>query len=212
MAPRTISSTWKHFERLARKIDSANGEDPDMREQLDTLVEKVNASKLVGSLASLFVRPYPGMEEVEVAFMCPNGQPYSRSITFFDAEAQTIRVNPVEVVRFYRECVEASEKLATPAARKSFFSYRYQAYLSELSKLPTQYLLFMVLLHEVARASRICRVEKKGGEIETPEGERYMTLLWAFKELEQFYNANTGMNLRAEFGILWHESDWIVGR
>jgi len=67
-------------------------------------------------------------------------------------------------------------------------------------------------MREVADLKRITDVEKKGGEIEAAVGERYLQLLWAFKELEAFFKRTNGLDLRAEFGILWLESDWFIGQ
>ena len=58
----------------------------------------------------------------------------------------------------------------------------------------------------------IAHLEKRGGVIEIAEGEPYHTLLWAFKELEGFARRTYGVNIRAQFGISWYESDWITGR
>jgi hypothetical protein len=37
-------------------------------------------------------------------------------------------------------------------------------------------------------------------------------MLWAFKELENFFRSTTGVSLRSEYAILWYESDWFLGK
>jgi hypothetical protein len=39
-----------------------------------------------------------------------------------------------------------------------------------------------------------------------------MNLLWGFKEVERMYREMKGVNIRAEYGVLWYESDWYVGK
>jgi len=215
MAPRNLASTWKQFERLSHRLGEPKGDTDNVLASLQKLASKVNDSRIVETLASLFVHPYQGMEDISVAFEPALREkledPVHGDISGYDEESQKIRINPVGVVNFGEACATASTALTTPEARKSFHRYRYQACMAEIGKLPNQYLLFLALLREVANICNVSQVEKKGGDVETPEGAGYMHLLWAFKELEAFYKQNTGLNMRSEFGILWHESDWIVG-
>jgi len=132
--------------------------------------------------------------------------------TTYDESKGVIWVNVIGVFRFLDECATAVETLKTPEARKSFQDYRYQAYLAQLGKLPSRDVLFLLVLRQVASAQHITDVEKKGGEIEVAKGEVYLQLLWAFKELEAFFRRTSGVDLRSEYGILWLESDWYVGK
>lgn len=212
MAPRTLASSWKQYERIFSRGNGAGVLSPETVKALDVLGEKTNGSRITEALASLFVQPYQGMDEANVEFLTTDGGPYPDWPAQFDEERKVIVVNPVGVLRFCRECEEAVEALSTAEARESFPSYRYRAYLAELRKLPTQLLLFLQVLREVARSRKITRIEKKGGEIETADDERYLHLLWAFKELEGFFSESNGVNLRSEHGILWYESDWVIGK
>ena len=66
MAPRTLASTWKHFERLDRKYRKAPpATRQDAIDAVDELCEKTNHSRIVDALASLFVRNYQGLEDVD---------------------------------------------------------------------------------------------------------------------------------------------------
>ena len=212
MAPRTLSSSWKQYERILAKANGGGVLAPETVAALDLLGEKTNGSRITDALASLFVQPYQGMDEANVRFLTSDGVAYPDWSAQFDEERKLIMVNPVGVLRFCRECEEAVGALATTEARESFPSYRYRAYLAELRKLPTQLLLFLQVLREVARSRKITRIEKKGGEIETADDERYLHLLWAFKELEGFFSESNGVNLRSEYGIFWYESDWVIGK
>lgn len=208
MAPRTLSSTWKQIEKLTFKIDEKK--DRQVLPDLTELLSKVNNSKIVDALATLFVHPYSGMDEMNVSFISPEQHP-EENPAYFDEDRKAFYVNPTNVLRFYKTCREASSNLGTPEARESFHNYRFQSYLAELSKLPSHFMLYITLLQEVAETCRICRIEKKSGESEIPEGANYLNLLWAFKELETFYKTTTGQNMRCEYNIHWHESEWIMG-
>jgi len=213
MAPRTLASTWKQYEKAVRKYEAAEDPRADQIEVVNALTRRVNRSRIVEALATLFVRPYSGMEDVGVRFYAaPAGEDFPGWSVRFSPEEKTFFINPVAVFRFRDECHRAAEVLATPEGREDFAGYRYHAYLAELRKLPDPMFLFLLLLGEVANARKISRVEKKGGQVEMAEDETYTNLLWAFKELESFYGSTHGADLRAEYGILWYESEWFVGR
>jgi hypothetical protein len=211
MARRTLSSTWKHFERLHRQYEKSDFADAAKLGEIDELVQKVNESRIVDALATLFVHPY-GLEEYSLRFAGSEDGHAPEWITRHDNEQKAIDVSVEGVFQFAAECEAAVEALKTPEARKTFQHYRYQAYLAELSKLPSRYILFLLILREVAEARKITDVEKKGGEIEVATGKAYLQLLWAFKELEIFFRRTNGLDLRAETGILWLESDWFIGK
>ncbi len=212
MAPRTLASTWKQYEKVFRGYERTDAPRKKAIDALNSLGRRVNRSRIVEALATLFVHPHPGMEEASVRFFTlDEGDEFPAWAARFSAEDNVIFVNPVGVFRFRQACSQAKELLRTPEGREDFAGYRRRAYLAELGKLPPRMMLFLLLLREVANARKISRVEKKGGEIELAEDEDYMNLLWAFKELESFYAAS-GQEIRSEYRIFWYESDWIIGK
>jgi len=217
MAPRSLSSTWRSFERLLNKYVASDPPAQAVVDDLVQLAEKVNASRIIGALSYLFITPYTEMEETQVAFLAPEGGKFPDWPIQYDEEADLITINPYGVYLFCRLCAEAPERLKTPEARANFPVYRYHAYLAELAKLPNHYILFLILLNQVAKHRRIHLAEKKSGGTEPPdngiaEGREYMNLLWAFKELEVFYRNTNGLSMRVEYGILWQEADWFGGK
>jgi hypothetical protein len=213
MAPRTLASTWRNFEKLARAYLRGEKARSETAAALDELGEKVNKSRIVEALAMIMVHPHQGLEDVTVRFaLSGEGGEYPEWETAFDEESRSIILNPVGIVRFVQECQEAAGKLRTPDARESFKKYRLHAYLAELAKLPSQLALYLHLLREVACQLQVTQVERKGGGSEEVDDVRYMRLLWAFKEMEQFFAREQGISLRSEYGFLWYESDWIVGK
>jgi len=212
MAPRTLASTWKHIEKLSTLYNEASPPKADEVKALDTLCRKTNGSRIVDALATLFVQSYQGLEDVSVEFATSSENEYPDWVACYSEEEQLVRINSVEVIQFRHRCDESVDVLKQPAGREDFYTYRYQAYLAELRKLPSSHHLFLLLLTEVAKARHITEVEKKGGGVEEIDDEPYMVLLWAFKELEAFYRDLNGANLRADYRISWYESDWFVGK
>lgn len=210
MARQTLTSSWNRFERLIRKLQKTEGQDDTPRKELEDFAEKINTSQVVKALATVFIHPY-GLENVNLRFTVnDNGQvPDWRSR--YREESEEIEINPVGVYNFVAECKKAVSSLQTPEARRSFTNYRLQAYLAELSKLPSPLLLALLLLYEVASINHITDVKQKSGDMEVAEGEEYLKLLWAFKELETYYYAQHGRDMRTEHGISWLESDWFIG-
>lgn len=211
MAPRTLASAWKSFERLARRYEEAKPPRFDQARALDDLSSKTNSSRIVAALGELFVQGHHGMEEVGVEFYTSGGGEFPDWTTNYLPEENKLLVNPVGVFRFRKQCEESAAALRTLQARKDFRTYRYRAYLSELCKLPARYMLFLQVLSGIGEACEVTHVEKKkGGGFEDVEDENYMNLLWAFNELEAFVSEHKGINIRSEYSIRWYESDWVV--
>jgi hypothetical protein len=176
------------------------------------LTVRVNKSRIVDALVTMFLVPYSGVEEGNVRFYDPKGGLFPEWSVEYDEEADLFEVNPVGILLFSRACDEAHEELTTPAARRDFETYRLKAYMAELRKLPCRLLLFILILRKVAEVLKITEVEKRGGEREDIDDGGYMNLLWGFKEVERMYREMKGVNIRAEYGVLWYESDWYVGK
>jgi hypothetical protein len=212
MAPRTLASTWRQFEKLARSYLTESSPTPKDAGPLQDLTTRVNKSRIVDALATMFLVPHAGVEEASIRFVDTGGETYPDWEVDFDEERQLFRVNPVGVVSFARACDKAFEELSTPEARRDFETYRLKAYMAELRKLPCRLLLFILILRKVAEILKITEVEKRGGETEDIDDGGYMNLLWGFKEVERMYRDMKGVNIRAEYGVLWYESDWYVGK
>ncbi len=212
MAPRTLASAWKQIEKYARhQLDPENRKPKDL-DALDNLLVKVNDSKVVETIARMFIHRYAGTDKTAFRFATSVDGEFPHWVTSFDTTANVLRLNPVGVSAFIKSCAEAKDKLALPETRESFDRYRYEAYKSEMSKLTSQWILLLLLLCGVAAARGISHVERRDGELELSTSAEYMNLVWAFNELEAFYTRNTGLSMRTEFGILWHESEWVLGR
>ncbi len=214
MAARTLGTTWKQMEKLVAKLFLKKAPKGAV-EAVDDLCRKTNESRIVDAMVSLLVTPYGGLEGTRIRFATSNGKAFPDWITDYNAEAKTIEVNSVGIIKFAADCHASVKTLATPAAKESFQGYRLISFMAELGKIPTRLTLFLLILVQVARCKEICKADKRGGAAavaDSPETEQYQTLLWAFKELETFYRETTGINLRSEYNILWYESEWIAGK
>lgn len=215
MAPRTLSSTWRQLEKLARAIVSSDAPAERLLGELEDLSAKANRSKVVDALQTLFVVEHPGTEGVSVRFMGGRSAVEQDAPTRYDEAEKVILVNPVGVVRFIDQCGQCVEDMKTRQARESFKRYRLCAYQAELSKLPSHLMLFLALLRQVGVVADVTKSDRRvvsGGTPEAEEDTPYLMLLWAFKQLEAVMREVKGTNLRSEYRILWYESDWVTGR
>jgi hypothetical protein len=211
MAARTLSTTWKQYEKLADRFFTKKTEKA-AQAQINELSQRTNESKIVDALASLLVTSHLGLETVRVRFaISPAKKPLDWK-TNYDPEEKVILVNPVGVFQFCRDCEAALQTLKSSKSRENFQRYRYQSFLSELGKLPSRLLLLLLILERVAACKEVSKSDKRSTSGEAPDNEEYLNLLWAFKELESFYAETTGISLRSEFNVLWYESEWVNGK
>ena len=209
MALRTLNATWKQLEKLAGHYFGKKPVKTAIA-PIDELCQRTNESRIVDALADLLVRHYTGLEKAGIAFALSERKGFPAWTTRFDPDHSLIVVNPVGVFKYQRACMDAVKTLNTPEARESFQLYRLQAFMAELGKLPSRFLLFLLILDQVGRCKEVSKAEKRStGEV--AENIDYLNLLWAFKELETFIAENTGVNLRSEYGIFWYESEWVAG-
>ena len=215
MAPRTLPSTWRQFEKLAREINRSN---PPTEKQLSTLSDltvRANRSRITHALETLFVQEYLGMDEVSVQFMGVAEAMTSGLTSAYNPEEKTILLNPLAIVRFIDECQRCMTAMSERGDEETFEHYRLDAYRAELSKLPSQMILFLALLQQVAELMDVTKADKRGSKSpvhEIEEDKPYLKLLWAFKQLEAVFREMKGISLRSEYSILWYEADWIRGR
>jgi len=211
MAVRTLNSTWKQFEKLAEKCLQPKTAKPAVKPLRD-LVVKVNDSRLVDALFSLLVEPHALADDASLRFSAGDGKDLPEWATDWDAETKALLVNPVGVFRFHQDCLAAPAALRQPTARGNFATYRLHAFMAELGKVPSKLLLFLLILKQVAITKEVNRADKRTEDKDSVGTDDYMNLLWAFKELEIFYNQTTGLSIRTEHNLLWYESEWIAGK
>lgn len=210
MAKRTIQSCWKQYEKMSQDILAGEKDPEDCWAKITDLTAKANNDHIADALYTLFVKPYITLP-AEVRFSAersPAGELPEWEVNY-DEDNAVFHVHPVSAVKFINEIrdIEVAE-----GDYDNFLLARYRSFLSEIGKLPSIYIMFMLLLQRIAYMLEIAHLEKRGGIVEVAEGERYHTLLWAFKELELFIKKQYGISIRAHYRISWYEADWITGR
>ena len=209
MGKRTMASCWRQFDKLCSQfIDETKPRD-ETRKKLEILTGKANHDEIGNALATLFVKPFLAVPiSVEFSMEMENGT-IPDWVTKFTPEGDRILVQPLAVFSYIRR-IRAIE--VTEDDQGDFVHWRHRTFLAEISKLPDIHLLFMLVLQRVAYMLEIAHLEKRGGIVEIAEGESYHTLLWAFKEVENFIRRTSGINARAHYRISWYEAEWITGR
>ena len=211
MAKRTIQSCWKQYEKLARDYLDERRPLETVVEDIETLTHKANNDDVGESLTALFVRPYLPLD-ISVKFTAEfdDGVPsWQTRYEKYEDKSSCILLHPVSIYRF---CRQAASVEVDGDEYDDFLELRALTFQQEIGKLPSLYILFMMILQRTAFLMEIAHLEKRGGVVEIAEDESYHTLLWAFKEFEAFAKRSWGVEIRAKHNISWYESDWITGR
>ena len=206
MGKRTLTTSWRQYEKLSQTYLSSQEERQDIVEKLSELTKKVNADEIGKALHTLFVLPFfKNSKSIEFTNFFDSEIPKWQ--TLFDEERQILKIHPLSVFSF----IHGIRDLNLPDRNSNFIGCRNISFITEIGKLPSIYVLFLMVLQRVAFLLEITHLEKRGGIIEVAEDEYYHTLLWAFKELELFVKKTYGVNIRAHYGIAWYEAEWITG-
>ncbi len=207
MGKRTLVSSWKQYQKLSQSYINKPDQKDEIITKLDNLTEKINGDNIGNALFTLFVKPFVGKCKLvdfsnEHSDRIPNWQ------TKYDEDAFKISIHPLSIFNF----IETVKHIEVPDKSVNFIGCRNSSLLVEISKLPSTYILFLMVLQRVAFLLQIAHLEKRGGIIEVAEDESYHTMLWAFKELEAFAKKTYGINIRVHYGISWYEAEWITGK
>ena len=230
MAPRTLSIAWKAYEKQSDAFLNETKALDKVVQDLNNNAKKSNSVKIGNAIARLFFLNYSDLENLPVKFYVHDESELAEDYPVWPTkyidpipaqeateETEAIKgvpgymiINPLGIFDFINNCESAAQLLSTPKVRRKFMTYRYYAFLNEIKKLPSKLIMFLLILQQIAQIKKITDVETKHG-IEEAEGEVYLTLLWAFKELEIFLSTSSGVVLRSEYKISWYESDWSIG-
>jgi hypothetical protein len=102
--------------------------------------------------------------------------------------------------------------MASPSEEDDFEKRRMAAFNAEMVKLPGPYFMFIAILGNISMICQVFTAEKRGGKKVVPAGlslESYFPLLWALKQFESFYRRVQNRDIRSDFGIIWHEGEWV---
>ena len=150
---------------------------------------------------------YDAFSEISFDFIHEKDNENFIRSSYFDSKQKIIFMDPFRLLDFAEQIKGYAEEMPADA---DFEKYRMNSFLAEASKLPKKSLLFLCILQQVAISDGLTHI----GLSEIPQGELtstafYQTILWAFNELEKKLYTLNGINIRTEFNISWHESEWI---
>lgn len=208
-----LSGLWKRMDEIVQPFLAAKvRERKEWQGQLADLLDEANGSPMPGAIAQSVVQPYLSEEgEFSVAFMASGKDGFGKATAWVDMEKKQVGIDPVGLYKLHAELSAAGVNLTKnlePDA-ESFERHRNLCLFREVAKLPRQYLIFLAVLPEIALAARIVAVEKRDGGYAESDSPAYLSMLWALKEFEQFYQRSQHRDLRADYGIIWHEGQWI---
>jgi hypothetical protein len=216
----TLAGFWKNIKAVPLFEDGASLDPipPETFAALEAIVNEVNASHVPSSMASALVAPYfDDRTETGLSFSlataytghAPDEVP--RPVSRVGEEEGVFEVDVVELLLFAGMFAEAAETVASGGDKDLDFKARRQTrFMSEITKLPEPYLTYLAILQEVAYANEIVSVEDREGKLHASDAGFYLSLLWAFKEFENFYLRTQNRHLRADYGMVWHEGEWIA--
>lgn len=207
MAKRTFATIWQQIEKMHQSLAEGKKNKAETDAALQELLEKPDVQLIIGELGQLLMLDYDAFAEISFEFIRDkDNQNFIRS-SYFDSKQKIIFMDPFRLLDFADEIKGYAEEMPADA---DFEKYRKNSFLAEASKLPKKSILFLCILQQVAISDGLTHI----GLSEIPQGELsdtsfYQTILWAFNELEKKLYTLNGINIRTEFNISWHESEWI---
>jgi len=202
--------SWTQLEKTCR----AYLERPSERKLLSMNRVLARSGPFTEKVANFFVRNHAGLEACSASFLIREDGDYPEWGCRFDEESRIFQLNLPGVLRFEASCREAVTLMNRPEGRETFSAYRLNAYKAQLTKLPPQMLMFLLLFQEEARVLQVAEDERRRG-VSRPETAQtdldYTNFLWGFRELEKLYLCLKGLELKADVQFVWHEIDWTTG-
>jgi len=216
----TLAGFWKNIKAVPLMGDGAslNPLPPEALAALEAVVDEVNASHVPSSMVSALVEPYfDERTKTGLSFSLASAYPerasddVARPVSKVEDEEGVFKMDVVELLLFARMFVDAADAVASEEDRDMDFKARRQVrFMNEITKLPEPYLAYLAILQEVAYANEIVSVEDREGKLHASDAGFYLSLLWAFKEFENFYLRTQNRHLRADYGVVWHEGEWVA--
>jgi len=181
-------------------------------EVLNEIVKEINSSGVPDSITSSFIIPYLNTDNLIFRFMAAYDAENYGVATYVEKRSYFI-MNLIEFLKFVNKVYSAGQYIKdNMEIREDVTVHRQYAFMKELAKLPEPYLVYIAVLQEVAVVNDIVSIEHRNGGYIKSDSAGYLSLLWAFKEFEGFYLRMQHRNLRADYGIIWHEGNWVEER
>ena len=208
MAKRTFATIWQQIEKLYQSHSEGKKSRADIESTINELLEKPDVEVIMKELGQLLMMDYENFIEIDFKFELVGDDERFWRPTFFDSKQKIIILDPIKVLEFATLIRDEEQMMAADA---DFERYRKNSLLAEVGKLPNKCLLFLSILQQIAISGGLTHI----GLSEIPQGELtdtayYQTLLWSFNELEKKLYSLNGINIRTEYNVTWHESEWIT--
>ena len=208
MAKRTFATIWQQTEKLYQNFKDGKKSEADISSTINDLLAKPDVEKILQELGVLLMMDYENFNEIDFKFELVGDDERFWRPTLFDSKAKVIIVDPIKTLQFCDYIRDEDQLMVVDA---DFEKYRKNSLLGEVGKLPNKCLLFLSILQQIAISGGLTHI----GLSEIPQGELtdtayYQTLLWSFNELEKKLYTLNGINIRTEYNVTWHESEWIT--
>ena len=212
----SIGGLWKKIQRHLPRI--INGDDPEKilasQNELAEYVNKVNDSYIPDSITQNFLSLYFEDSQCSTVFVLLDESSDETTKTWpasFNSESSVLSLDVYAMYRYANKFAESAEKLEEElsSGASDFKTKRQLSFMSQMTKFPIPYLFYLSVLQEVAYRKEIVSVEDKEGLLHKSDVGFYLTLLWALKEFEVFYLKTQNRSLRSDYGVIWHEGEWI---
>jgi len=215
----SVVNLWKRLSGLYTNYLNDKSFDTDLpvlkesdTEILNEVVTEINSSPIPRSVVSGFITPYLHSDEIVFRFMATYDAENYGVATYVEKRSYFI-LNLIEFLKFVKKIHSAEQYIKdNMEIREDVTIHRQYAFMKELAKMPEPYLIYVAVLQEVAVANDIVSIEHRNGGYIKSESSAYLSLLWAFKEFESFYLRMQHRNLRADYGLIWHEGNWVEER
>lgn len=205
----SISDIWKKIEESLESYNSQKISEKEFDKVLEAVFASANKSGISDIIAQNLILPHmQDLSDVKVRFTKFTEDEPSGILP--QNNWMDVYINPLEVYKF-RQRIVAYTSCGQPEP-SDFESERTFYFYKELLKLPPPYFLFIAALSKIAMTKEVFTAEKRGGKKNVPGKltiESYFPLLWALKQFEAFYKRIQNRDMRSDFGIIWHEGEWI---
>ena len=206
---RTLSTILKGLEKTYDSLMEGRMEEEEAFAYVEDLITKEDVREIIEELGQILTLDYDAFSEVELRLASPRDLDWDGLPTSYDSKVKEIYFHPFRFYRFVEEANQYGEILDEEDT-EDFELYRRNAFIAEMSKLPPKCLLFLCILQQLAASQGLTHIGLTDGpNIAEDVVAYYQTQLWAFCELEKKLYKMNGVDVRTQYGVTWHESEWI---
>lgn len=217
----TLVGFWQNINKIAPSfLDSKSKITQKSIKEIQGLIEEVNSSPVPASIASGFVAPYMHKDQCQVEFSGETSTEFgSWAVKYNKDDEEEVKttpklyIDPIGLHKYITDFKNAENRIdEEPELKKDFKEYRQISFMKAIAKMPEPYFIYIAVLQEIAKLNDIVSIENREGGYIKSDASFYLSVLWAFKEFERFYLRVQHRHLRADYGIIWHEGEWIEDR